>query len=293
MSTNTTTRTVRNDIPYKKERLARILVQHRNGSTSVGTGFFIDGQGGLLTCFHVISGTELCNLRIANPNIAGAIAVGPEQEHIQLENYLNQSIINIQVEFMDGRRKIADIVSFNHIYDVAMLKITSAEMATGFVGEIPFFEIDADYMPEYDESTFFCGFQLTGGYSNPTEYPFSINRAVVSAFPEVLVAGDRYEHIQLNSINLGGNSGAPLFVEGSNKVIGIINGNMNWGGNNLVVVNDARLPGAQGAPGNPPTLSQGSLQVPLCIAYATSLKSIKDKTNILKTPNRDIPTQTS
>ena len=268
-----TTRPIRNNVLYKRERLVRIIVQHRNGSTSVGTGFFIDKQGNLLTCFHVISGTELTNLRMINPNISG----GVDEEHFQLQNYLNQSLVNIEIEFIDGTRNRAEVVSFNHFYDVAMLKIYQLDSST----EIPFFDIDTEYTPQYDESTFFCGFQLTGGYTNPTQYPFSINRAVVSAFPEVIVAGDRYQHIQLNSINLGGNSGAPLFVEGENKVIGIVNGNMNWGGNNLVVVNNENMPGAQNIPGNPPTLQQATLQVPLCIAYVTSLKLIKEKANIL------------
>jgi S1-C subfamily serine protease len=262
-------RPTRNDVLYKRERLARIIVQHRNGNTSVGTGFFINKQGNLLTCFHVISGMELSNLRMINSNITGSV----DEEHFQLQNYLNQSVINIEIEFMDGTRNRAAVVNFNQFYDVAMLKIDKLDSST----EIPFFDIDTDYTPEYDESTFFCGFQLTGGYTNPTQYPFSINRAVVSAFPEVVVAGDRYQHIQLNSINLGGNSGAPLFVEGSNKVIGIVNGNMSWGGNNLVVVNN----GVQNTPINPPKLQQASLQVPLCIAYVTSLKLVKEEANIL------------
>ena len=269
---------IRNDVPYKRERLVRIIVQFRNGATSAGTGFFIGSQGETLTCFHVISGTELRNLRAMNLKNLGT-------ENIDMKNFLTQSIINIQIELSDGTRKMAELIKFSEALDVAMLKIVKTNPEEKI--EMPFFEIDSTYMLEYDESTFFCGFQLTGGYTNPTQYPFSINRAVASAFPEVQVAGERYQHIQLNSINLGGNSGAPLFVEGSNTVIGIINGNMNWGGNNLVVVNNNQninsnnsVEGA-GAPPVPPTLSQGSLIVPLCIAYATPIKLIKEKTELL------------
>ncbi len=288
-NTNSATRPIRNDIPYKRERLGRILVQHRNGSTSVGTGFFVDAQGELLTCFHVISGTELCNLRAMNTNITGT----PDEEHIQLQNYLTQSVVNIQVELMDGSRKIANLVKFNHIYDVASLKIAEENSggggASGGSGsgagagaENPFFELDTDYMPEYDESTFFCGFQLTGGYSDATQYPFSINRAVVSAFPEVVVAGDKYQHIQLNSINLGGNSGAPLFVEGSNKVIGIINGNMNWGKDNFTIMDKSLMnKNPDGTESGALRLAQEAVRVPLCIAYATPLNLIKSKTDFL------------
>jgi hypothetical protein len=52
---------------------------------------------------------------------------------------------------------------------------------------------------------------------------------------------------------------------------------MSWGGNNLVVVNN----GVQNTPINPPKLQQASLQVPLCIAYVTSLKLVKEEANIL------------
>ena len=187
--------------------------------------------------------------------------------------------MSLQVELMDGKRMMAEIIKFDEGVDVALLKIvnnTNMESKTilntdGNFGKLsetkfPFFELDVTYTPEYDESTFFCGFQMTGGYSNPTDYPFSINRAVVSAFPEIEVAGKRHQHIQLNSINLGGNSGAPLFVEGSNVVIGIINGNMNWNINNLIIGSESK---------------QITQVVPLCIAYATSIKLIKEKTNIL------------
>jgi hypothetical protein len=162
--------------------------------------------------------------------------------------------MSLQIELSNGERAMAEIKKIDEEFDVALIKIVKNEGlgVNGNGKETPFFLLDDEYIPEYDESTFFCGFQMTGGYENPTQYPFSINRAVVSAIPLVAVAGGRYEHIQLNSINLGGNSGAPLFIEGSNTVIGMINGNMNWLTN-----------------------------IPLCIAYATSLKLIKEKTDIL------------
>lgn len=243
----------RNDVQYKRDRVIRVIVQMRNGTTSAGTGFFITENGEILTCAHVISGTELRNLKSVDfrtgPNFLINETVNttdPNTDHIKLQNYLTQSIISIQVELSDKTRVMAEIVKLNEFYDVILLKLKDYKNKT------PYFELDTLRVPEYDESTFFCGFQMTGGYDNPTQYPFSINRAVASAYPEVEVGGGRYEHIQLNSINLGGNSGAPLFIEGSNTVIGMINGNMNWNGN-----------------------------VPLCIAYATPIKLIKDKADIL------------
>jgi len=265
-------RKIRNDIPYKRERLVRIIVQMRNGTTSAGTGFFISPDGEILTCAHVISGTELQNLKVIDFKVSNSSTLVPsgvvddkQSQHIKFQNYLTQSIMSLQVELANGQRAMAEIVKINEDFDVALLKITKTDFEkikkidknevtknSSPENGTPFFILDDTYTPEYDESTFFCGFQMTGGYDNPTQYPFSINRAVVSAVPEVVVAGDRHEHIQLNSINLGGNSGAPLFIEGSNTVIGIINGNMNWSGG-----------------------------IPLCIAYATSLQLIKERADIL------------
>ena len=280
---------IRNDVPHIRERIVRVIVQYRNGGTSAGTGFFITDEGELLTCFHVILGMDLRDLKTSN-----------------IEEYLFGAsgnlgaVISIQVELPDGSREMADLVKWNQEVDVARLKIRRKI-------ETPFFSTAVDFSLDYDESAFFCGFQLTGGYTNPTQYPFSTNRAVVSAFPEVQVAGGMYKHIQLNSINLGGNSGAPLFQEGGNVVVGIINGNMNWGGNNFAIVNNVvNNPGAPvnapaGIPASAPAgpnveargdaetdsqttinLSPGSIRVPLCIAYATPIMLINEKTDILK-----------
>lgn len=274
----------KNNIPYKQERLARIIVQHRNGMTSVGTGFFIDNKGSLLTCFHVILGMELSK-----------IGMKEQKEHEKLQAFLQSSLMNITIETGDEiekknvKRRQVSLIKFNEFYDVALLQVNknmeedartvSGNSTTPSTSPTPFFEIDTEYESNYDESTFFCGYQMTGDNLPLDQYPFSVNRAVISAFPEVTVGGERYKHIQLNSINLNGNSGAPLFIEGSDKVIGMINGNMNWGGNNLVMVNRT-VQDLQNTPPTPPTLSQGTLLVPLCIAYATPIKIIKEKTDI-------------
>ncbi len=267
-------RKIKNNVPYKRERLVRVIVQMRNGNTSTGTGFFISKDGEILTCAHVIAGTELRNLESIDFRVTGSLVdasessisvsadsntsnyrdIDNESKHIKFQNYITQSIMTLQIELSNGNRVIAEIKKIDEHLDVAILQIIKADFEKSEITKngTPFFLLDDKYTPEYDESTFFCGFQMTGGYDNPTQYPFSVNRAVVSAMPLTAVAGGVHEHIQLNSINLGGNSGAPLFVEGSNTVIGIINGNMNWDKN-----------------------------IPLCIAYATSLKLIKEKLGIV------------
>jgi len=249
----------RNQVTYIKKRIVRVIVRYKNGGVSTGTGFLISDHGDLLTCFHVVFGGELRNIR---SNQIYITTTGTD-EHSKLQNYFTQILNNIEVELPDGTKKQASIKDFNETFDIASVKLDSNDKTL-------FFQIDTKYSTEYDESTFFCGFQMATGYSNHEQYPFATNRAVVSSFPETIVGGDKYSHVQLNSINLGGNSGAPLFTEGGKKVIGIVNGNMNWG-NDSVMINDPKT--------NQP--EPKSLRVPLSIAYATSLKTIKDETSIL------------
>lgn len=254
--------TRRNEITYIRKRIVRVIVRYQNGGISTGTGSFISNEGDVLTCFHVMFGGELKNVR---SNQVYTATLGGD-EHTKLQSYFNQMVTVIEVEFPDGTRKKANLKDFNELYDVASIKLEGDTKTS-------FFKIDTEYLPQYDESAFFCGFQMAPGYLNPEQYPFATNRAVVSSFPAVVVGGDKYTHIQLNSINLGGNSGAPLFIEGGKKVIGIVNGNMNWGGDNLAFINI--ISGA-------PNFTQGPLRVPLSIAFATPAKLIKEKTTILE-----------
>jgi hypothetical protein len=71
---------------------------------------------------------------------------------------------------------------------------------------------------------------------------------------------------------LPGNSGTPLFSKKTGKVVGIVNGNMNWGRDNLLIFKNSQDK-AQG-------FEEVSNRIPLSIAYATSLKILKEKTKI-------------
>lgn len=249
-----------NQINYKRQRLIRVITKYQAGGSSVGSGFFINSKGRFVTCFHVIFGSVLAALRL-NPSY---LAIPGADEHTRLQNYFNQMAATIEVEFADGTRRNATLLNFHQLYDVAVLNLVD-QLKT------PYFDLDFNYHPAYDEPVFFCGFQMATGYSNPELYPFATNSAEISSFPETIVGGDNYRHIQLNSINLGGNSGAPLFLTGKNKVIGIINGNMNWGADNVAFVNNAA--GVN-------NIIQGSLRTPLSIAFATSIRLIKEQTSL-------------
>ncbi len=250
-----------NQIAHIRERIVRVIAQYQNGNCATGTGFFISSGGDLLTCFHVVFGSELRNIR-TNPVYVSTVGA---DEHSKLENFFNGVISFIEVEFSNGIKRRAKLKAFDEFHDAVLL-----ELEESF--ETPFLKLSLDYLPEYDEAVFFCGFQLAAGYLNSKEYPFATNRGIVSSFPEVVVGGEKYVHIQLNSINLGGNSGAPLFLQGEKDVIGIVNGNMLWGNDNLAFVNKI---------GGVPAFNQGSFRVPLSIAFVTPIKLIKEKTKLL------------
>jgi len=118
---------------------------------------------------------------------------------------------------------------FDEKYDIVLLKLNSQKSPK----KIKYCKLDFKTTLKQGDSMFFGGFPTCFCYG-VTETPFAINTGMISSFPETIVGGERYEHIQINSINLGGNSGAPLFRKNRSSVVGIINGNMNWGRDDLV-----------------------------------------------------------
>lgn len=252
---------INNRINYKRKRIVRVVVRYKNGNFSSGTGFFVSNEGLLLTCFHVVFGNMLKNIR--DQKLLSSY--DGENEHVKLQNYFDSIIQTIEIEFFDGSKKDAKLLKFSEIYDVASVKVEGNPKTY-------FLKMDTNSIPEYDKAVFFCGYQYSVGYQHDN-FPFATNRGVISSFPETVIGGDKYKHIQLNSINLGGNSGAPVFCESKNDVVAIVNGNMNWGSDNL-----AFLQKNQGTD----KILGGSFRVPLSIAYVTPLKIIKEMTEIFE-----------
>ena len=246
-----------NSIKYKKERILRVHVLNNSSGIQTGTGFFIEKGRIFLTCFHVIFGTELKNLRV----LPAFISAAGSTEHEKLLNYFKSSITKIEVESQDSTKYELELKDFNESFDIVSLKIKDPNINTDNIKSCV---MKNDVLGQGD-NVFFGGFPVCAGYE-AIESPFAINIGMVSSFPKIIVGGDKYEHIQINTINLGGNSGAPLFRLNSNKVIGIINGNMNWGRDDLL--SNENIP--------------VFFRVPLSIAYATSIKTITQETNILK-----------
>lgn len=241
---------------YLTKNVVRIIVNYTNGVVSTGTGFFINFQGHLLTCSHVLVG-ELRNLR-QDPTFQTVVG-NTEQERIQ--NYCQQSITSVQAQFLSGELLTLDLVEINAGYDIALLKSQTQS------NKIRPLRIDFKAELKPGQAVTFAGFPTATGYL-PQESPIALSAGTVSSFPENQIGGEKYEHVQVNSINLGGNSGGPLFIKGDNRVVGIVNGNMNWGSDNVAFVN------AQSG------VYQSSFRVPLGIAYITPFKLLKSKNAI-------------
>jgi hypothetical protein len=245
------------DITYKHNRIVRVISHYKNGDYSTGTGFLINENRNILTCWHVVFGEDL-KILMGKPEFQQDIST-PESDKVN-KHFLEKTS-KIEVELSDGRKVGALLKSYDYYYDLAILRIPKS------VGKLPFFEIERGKLDYYDE-ILFCGFQESHGYDS-LNTPFAVNSGIVSSFPETEVAGGKYENIQLNSINLGGNSGGPLFKKGGNKVCGIINGNY-WRGRDDFAVFQ----------GN--NLVLGSLKVPLNIAYATGFDLLSKKSKIFQ-----------
>lgn len=242
---------IKNKIGNKRERIVRVIILYNQGD-SIGTGFFISPVD-VLTCFHVVWGLELRNIR-NNPEYQRR---QEGDEHTKLEGFLNQKLSKIEIELPDGRKEQCSLKIFDEIHDIAILSVNDSK------SKHKFFKLDYNSSISYGDEVMFCGFPTAVGY-RADQTPFALTAGVVSTFVETQVGGDNYEHIQINGVNLEGNSGAPLFKKYSNKAIGIINGNMNRGNDNLA------------AYGENNNLTRVSFRIPLGITYATSVKLLRE-----------------
>lgn len=229
-----------NQIKYKKERVYRVKVIFSNGSISVGSGFFVS-KTKFLTCFHVVFG----ELRILK-NDQNFLRLNGDSFHEKCLSLFTNNVSVIQIGSEEGVWVNANLEDFDESYDVTLLSVVQDK-------NIKICELDVNPAIYHADYVFFGGYPTSIGY-DLDKGPFSAHEGIVSSFPEVEICGEKYKHIKINSINLGGNSGAPLFKKNGKKVIGIINGN-EWRGNE---------------------------KIPLSIAYATQIKTLKENSNILK-----------
>ena len=244
---------------YKQDRTVRVISRFMNGDYCTGTGFLINKNGNILTCWHVISGVDLKILK----NMSKFQEDKSTSEIDKVNKYFLDKTSKIEIELSNGTKAGATLESYDYYYDIAVLKIDERAK------KLPFFELELGESLDYSDETLFCGYPSCLGYDSLNS-PFAVNTGTVSTFPEVEVAGGKYRNIQLNSICLGGNSGAPLFKKGSNKVCGIVNG-LHWHGRD-----DFATYKEDG------TLTKGSLHVTINISYATSFYRLMKESKIFK-----------
>lgn len=212
------------DVKYKNERIVRIAAFFNNNSFSTGTGFFVNSTGKILTCWHVLFGTDLKVFKQSEEFLQNT--AGSEAEKV--EAHYKSKIVKIEIQLPNGTTRQANLVNFDHFYDLAILQVNEET-------DLPFFELETETGLDFMDEVNFCGYPECTGY-NSLNSPFAVNTGVVSAFPEVDIAGGKYKNIQLNSICIGGNSGAPLFKKGSLKASGIVNG-YQWKGAEKIPIN--------------------------------------------------------
>jgi S1-C subfamily serine protease len=258
---------------YLKEHVCRVIVTYQTlnagvnpiSQMGVGTGFFISEEY-FLTCFHVVFATELRTIS----QVPAFQALNGNNVHSKLNTLYNTCVQRVQIETPVGKRLLATLSDFNEEFDIVLLRIEKDDSNKDFVCKI-----DDKLQLAIGERIAFGGFPLHHDYQVDNT-PFSLHEGIIASLINTTIGGGRYDHYQINSINLGGNSGAPLFKKGSKKVIGIINGNMNFGNDNFIFRNLQQQQQGQNIP-----IIVGPFRVPLSIAYATPLSLIKQNTTLL------------
>lgn len=242
------------NIDYKKERVIRIIVTQNGSMVSWGTGFFIGKNGLIATCGHVVTGLDFKKLQ----EDGRYIATSGSNESEKILNYIKP--FNIQAQLTNGSLVNLDIKRVDANYDIALLNIHSVRR------EYPFFVTELTDEPYLGEDISFYGYPLAVDHTYINS-PFSVNKSLVCRYLNTQVGGGFYRHMQINVTTIGGVSGAPIFKDDQNTVVGIINGNYNHYLNNIV----HRNAGVD---------SVSSHKISLGIGYATSLKTINDNTSI-------------
>ncbi len=245
---------ITNEVNFKKVRIVRILIHTKNNLTHLGTGFFVSNTD-VITNSHVVFGMGLKKLN-AIPDFNKA-----SYHESEITKLYKSITAKSTIELHNGTIKEVFLKHIDTKYDIVVLRLTGGNTFQYF------FQINTVNDLNYGDNMQFCGYQ-TAPYIDPIHWPFTYNTGKISAFPNTYIEGERYSHIQINSINLGGNSGAPLFRRMEKYPIGIINGNQNWGNDNMAFVQKDG------------SILKDSFRVPLSVAYATSFELLTLKSSI-------------
>ena len=227
-----------------------------------GTAFVFfnrDARTYLLTCFHVVlSASSL--VEVEKKIQQDKLGAGKDGYW----NFYKKYLKNVQVEnailpdFQDAR-----LEDFWPEKDLAILSTSSKKEF-----QEPVFDFSR---PALGSRIAFCGFPITPGYSDKTKFPFTVNEGIISTFSNAKPNGQyEFEHLQLNAVNLGGNSGAALFLQKTCKILGIIDGHMiNQIGITGIPVYDASGNITKGNLNLPPMIFSG-------VSYAIPIIDVRD-----------------
>lgn len=150
---------------------------------------------------------------------------GKEPTIEELKSFIAKNIKKIEFQrYGETAFFEAKLKNFDVEYDCSVLEFVN------FKNKINGLRINPDKELKEGEEVVFAGFPAIVPQYKIIETPFTVNEGIISSFPEITVGGlKKYKFIQVNAINLGGNSGAPLFLKKSGEVIGIIAGNQSIG----------------------------------------------------------------
>jgi len=187
---------------------------------SFGSGFII-GQNIIASCAHLLS--LKTNFKEDIDLFKKINKKEPDTE--ELKNFITKHIKKIEFQkYGESAFSEIKLKDFDPNYDCAIFEFVRSS------NKITKLEIDFHRQPREGEEVAFAGFPTVVPQYKFIETPFTVNEGIISSFPEITVGGlKKYKFIQVNAVNLGGNSGAPLFMTKSGKVIGIIAGNQNIG----------------------------------------------------------------
>lgn len=247
------------NIVYKNKRVVRVVCHFTNNGRTTGTGFLVNKGKNILTCWHVVCGTDL--KRVLKSELYSVLPKQPEAKMI--DAYYHQLAGKIEAELFDGTKISVKLDSYDYFYDLAVLKVISTKR------HLPYFEIETKDTLDYADEISFPGYPANLWY-NFGSSPFSVNSGSVSSFPVVEISGGKYRMVQLTGICIGGNSGAPVIKKQSDKAIGILNGYEWRGFDNIAIFKDGSFSKTE------------NLQVPVNISYATEFNFLSKKSRIFK-----------
>lgn len=244
------------NIDLLASKIVRVFSYLDNGAISSGTGFYVSENGLIITCCHALFDLSLRD----SGRFVDIKGLDVKQKIEKVSKFVVTKIKKIEIESVDGKREKVILKEFDYFYDFALLKSMKSS------GKKQYLELELGKDLNYLDDIIFCGFPETPYYTLENT-PFTVNSARVSSFPKLVVGGEKYEHIQLNGVNLGGNSGTAIIGVRDGKVYGIVNGNFIKSKDDLAVFQDVNNPNLG--------IKPDKFVVPLGITYATSLTILK------------------